>query len=366
MMKSSSPQLFLHIGTHKTGSTAIQKALLKGKEKLRDEKIVYLPQLPARKNIETLSVLDSDIISSSREFVLREISKYPTSTRFVMSYEGYSGDVFRGYLNAEIVAESLRRITDGYEVKVIVFLRRQDLFVESMYTQTIHQGQTWSFNNFLDIFNNSSFNWHLLLSNYAKYFKKPGIIVRRYDKTHLLNQNSIEEFANVIGSNSLKSIDIEKNLNSGYTRDALELARLCLPHLTKSEKRKLRNILQATNAKLPFESHSFFNLSERELFLSKYEQSNALVAEEYFHDSKGSLFSENKRDEYPQEDYEGLTLEGAIDIVIRMIGGLPEAEESKQISALQKFSDAGRTFSINFFNKFPRFKRAAKYLLERE
>ncbi|MGD8458533.1 MAG: hypothetical protein PVF83_19320, partial [Anaerolineales bacterium] len=204
MMKSSSPQIFLHIGTHKTGSTAIQKSLLKGKEKLRDEKIVYLTQLPARKNIEKLSVLDSDIISSSREFFLRKIAPYPASTRFVMSYEGYSGDVFRGYLNSEIVAESLRRITEGCEVEIIVFLRRQDLFIESMYTQTIHQGQTWSFNDFLTTFDNSSFNWYLLLSNYAKYFYKSRITVRRYEKKHLMNQNSVVEFAHIIDSNSLK------------------------------------------------------------------------------------------------------------------------------------------------------------------
>jgi hypothetical protein len=365
-MKSSSPQIFLHIGTHKTGSTAIQKSLLKGKEKLRDEKIVYLSQLPARKNIETLSVLDSDIISSSREFFLRKIAPYPASTRFVMSYEGYSGDVFRGYLNSEIVAESLRRITEGCEVEIIVFLRRQDLFIESMYTQTIHQGQTWSFNDFLTTFDNSSFNWYLLLSNYAKYFYKSRITVRRYEKKHLMNQNSVVEFAHIIDSNSLKSIETNKNPNSGYTRDALELARLCLPHLSKTEKRKLRNILQATNTKPPFENHSFFNLNEREVFLSNFDYSNALIAKEYFLDSSVNLFSKIKKSDYQQEDYRGLTLEAAIDVVIRMVSGLPEIEESKRISVMRKITDAGRTFSNNFFNRFPRIKQAAKYLLEGE
>ncbi|MGD8458542.1 MAG: hypothetical protein PVF83_19365, partial [Anaerolineales bacterium] len=77
-------------------------------------------------------------------------------------------------------------------------------------------------------------------------------------------------------------------------------------------------------------------------------------------------FSKIKKSDYQQEDYRGLTLEAAIDVVISMVSGIPEIEESKRISVMRKITDAGRTFSNNFFNRFPRIKQAAKYLLEGE
>ena len=64
--------------------------------------------------------------------------------RFVTSWEGFSGNPRLAYQNANAVASMLRESTKSLDVRIIVYLRRQDEFVESMYTQTIHEGGSFA------------------------------------------------------------------------------------------------------------------------------------------------------------------------------------------------------------------------------
>jgi len=356
-------KLFIHIGTHKTGSTAIQRTLLAARRELRNEGIIYLPAPPpvyrSTPYIANLTGRDAEMVRDSQNWLLQETEKQSAEDKFLISYEGFSGSLRTGYRNSGIVAECLREMTGSFDVHIIAYLRRQDSFIEAAYTEMIHAGALSStFPEFVISLGERPFDWQLFLSSYAKHFGKESITVRRYDKEFLpTDQSIIEDFAGVIGSECLKETELGYSPNRGYSRDALEIARLCGPYFdNNAEKRNLRSILQSTNSKQPFESYSFFDFDDRVNLLSKYSDSDAAVAKVYLKDSSDKLFSDPEVSDQPQGSYQGLT-PGSVSIVImRAIVGMQVQriqEEPVSFRVVRKI-EQGLT---KLLNRAPAFKK---------
>ena len=247
---------------------------------------------------------------------------------YIMSSEGFSGNPYTGYKNTSIVASHINKVLSKIDtdVKIIVYLRRQDDFVESLYTQSVLKDAHHSFDDFINSLPASAFDWYSLLSCYANFFGKENIIVRRYDKNYFLqsNTNLLKDFLASLNFNSEEFL-LENEIiqpNRGYNRESLEIARLCNSYLDDDEKILLGYILQHVSAKFPFEPYFFFNKKDRMTFLSKYFDSNRKVLKEYFHDDKTDV------DLFPSiitinnehyRDYQGLSLEEAIPILVKAI-----------------------------------------------
>ncbi len=230
-----------------------------------------------------------------------------------------------------------------------MYLRRQDDFFESLYTQYVHIGEKYSFSTFLNDHEKSNFNWYNLLKNYAACFGKENIIVRSYDKLYLENIESIyKDFGSIVGvtDDMLQKMKTVSKTNIGYSRDALEVALICNKNLNKQDQNLLRIILQNSNCKNVFENYSFFNWEERKLFMSKYLDSNQKILNEYFRESKGDLFSVL---EYTEDIYGKFSLERLTKVVMNI-----------EINNYRKNQNSSRivNFLINSENK------AKKYLLK--
>ena len=253
--------------------------------------------------------------------------------RYVLSSEGFSGDHDRGYDNTAVVAECVHRMVDGHAADIIVYLRRQDDFVESLYTLSIKKGRSLSFDEYLARFDTRAFDWALLLERYAAAFGRRSLKVRRYHRAFLPSADSLlDDFGALIGCPELSAGRSHEPRNPGISRDALELARLANRHLEEDEQRQLRDILQRTNAKPAFQHFGFFAPGQRAEFLARYTTSNAAVAREYFADESGELFPPDAEgdDDVP---YEGLTLERAAVIVARALLQLRQSAERQSTSA---------------------------------
>ena len=309
-------KLFIHIGTHKTGSSAIQSILRQHPALLRKEGLVYLPAPPVVHPLVRCQTLPHQIIDDGHKQLRHRIGQYSKKgfSNFVMSWEGFSGNPYSGYNNTKVTAESLRKITDGIDgidVSIIVYLRRQDDFIESLYTQSIHDGGASTFPEFAAQFSETAFNWEIFLQAFSQNFDKPQIKVRVYDKAYLPRKESLlKDFGSVIESNVFSNSGMCGTSNAGYSRDALEIARLTNPYLDDYEKQQLRIIFQHANCKQPFERYQYFSRQEREDFLSRYSASNAAVAKEFFPDSPEELFPVQK-DSFEGSVYQGLTVESA-------------------------------------------------------
>ena len=359
-------KLYLHIGTHKTGSTFIQNSLVDSSEKMKSENIIFLQlSLPKLREITNSYSVNETLIKECREYLQKCTRRYSDKFSFVMSFEGFSGCSKQGYNNSVTIAEMLCKMTEGFNVNIIAYLRRQDTFMESLYAQFIQGGDSFSFSEFLDLFDDNAFNWNVLLENYKKYFKRENIIVRPYDKKYLPQQASIiEDFARIIGSKHLqKTTSTGQSSNASYTRDALEIARLCNPLIERCDRVVQTLLLQATSSKQPFEKYTFFTFQERKNFLKKYELSNQMVSREYFSVPNQFLLLEEENDAHEQI-YPGLTLESVCKVLSQELVYIYKNRPRKLISLeiLENLED----FTLRWLNRAPWIKRLIKKIIDKD
>jgi len=212
-------KIYIHIGTHKTGTSAIQRALQLAEYDMRKENLIYIPH---EKSPETIlksalaTSFSSADINIGKQFFNKWINSSSKNCDLVFSHEDLSGNPFDGYKNSYCVAEALCEMTKGCQVIIIIYLRRQDFFVESFYNMRIRAGGYRDFSDFNNnVIKGKELDWHILLKNYEHFFGKENIITRKYDKNSLPEKNSlIIDFANVISSKVLKKVSLAQFYNS--------------------------------------------------------------------------------------------------------------------------------------------------------
>ena len=138
-------RLIIHIGMHKTGSTAIQHVLSRNRLALRAFGVLYPPSYGSdgarqAKHNALFSAISheadygaphpqigpaEDLVRDLRDRVLRSGARSA-----VISAEGFSGE-------KPAFARALAPLGDTFDVRVIAFLRRPDAWLESFHRQMI-------------------------------------------------------------------------------------------------------------------------------------------------------------------------------------------------------------------------------------
>jgi len=189
--------LFIHIGTGKTGTTSIQKYL-----KENSEFINYKYNLNYCKSGRGDSInhraLDfnsvNNNLSSYKKVVaninllINEINQH-NSKYHLISDENFPG------LNSREIELYKKKLGGKFNIKVIVYLRRQDKYLESWYKQVIKTGSYATDVNILfsQLFKRGILNYYDLVKSWADIFEKENVIVRLYEKNLLINQNVIDD-----------------------------------------------------------------------------------------------------------------------------------------------------------------------------
>jgi hypothetical protein len=287
--------LFIHIGLPKTGTTVLQSTFKDLADNFRKENIEFvnfdsfareirLGKVPECKDF--FRELDKKLLDSYKVFLSSEFLTGMDSTSFNL-------------VPVRKIAQCLKDAAgDFFDVKIILYLRRIDLWIESMYTQFISDGGYLRFSEFMLEHKLEDFDYSNLIEGYESIFGQDNIILRIYDKKHLPEKDSLlKDFAEIIGSKYLAEVDLnsysEKKSNSGFNSNAVEIARLCMPQATRDEQKRIREVLQYSSRKIPFQKNAFFDMNERRVYLEERMHSMSEICRKYFPDYKGNdIFSE--------------------------------------------------------------------------
>lgn len=132
-------KLILHIGTHKTGSTAIQNWLYWNRDTLAAQGVLYArtdrepyPHLKKHTSLHHALMHASGDFRSEWQQIEEEFEASGCHT-MILSEEGLSGPRF-------LKLAALRDAVRGYDVTVICFFRRQDYMIESHWNQRCKEG----------------------------------------------------------------------------------------------------------------------------------------------------------------------------------------------------------------------------------
>lgn len=194
----------------------------------------------------------------------------------------------------------------GCDIKVIVYIRRQDLYAQALWNQSVkyvpirvpRMGKTFS--EFLKskAFEDRHADYYQTLSEIAQCIGKENIIVRVFEKEMFIRSKCgiYEDFMNAIGEQMQPDYCIpEENKNERLDGNLIEIKRLIntLPSYNELPLDYMyQKYFYALNQMFPGKKSSYFSYEEQLNFLKEYEESNRRVAKEFLGREDGILFTE--------------------------------------------------------------------------
>jgi len=207
---------FVHIGAHKTGTSAIQHALGQLNE-LEDNGGFYYWEL--------FPFWPRGIDKPTNERFIENIH-YLKEPNIIASYEGFCGDLFSAYSDVETLANNLRLVTQGVNTRIILYTRNQSDLWNAMCAQHVMEGGTMTPSDFKkkEIFP-KSFNWLKVLNAYVDRFGAGNIDFVDYD---VHKEDIFTPFCNIVGipKKVKEAIRVER-VNEPIPKEALEFLRFC-------------------------------------------------------------------------------------------------------------------------------------------
>lgn len=266
----------IHIGTEKTGSTAIQKYLQLNRDALLSQHGVLIPHslgdgtsvnLAAACQLGTksdsLRTMRSLHTTNDVEHYYQELSlqlkqeldaKQPQ--RLVLSCENFSSR-----LKTDKEVEKLHDFIAPFaeQIRILVYLRRQDAMMVSAYTTKVRNGFKGRFSFPEEGIERHDSHYDKLLERWARVFGEDAISVRLFEHERLHKSDVVSDFC--------QAVDIPDDLvrpaqreNKSPSADLLEIVRLLnwyVPHQVDDKANPLRgNIVDLVTgtsaaAKLP-------------------------------------------------------------------------------------------------------------------
>ncbi|MFA6900010.1 MAG: hypothetical protein WC256_07360 [Desulfurivibrionaceae bacterium] len=344
-------RFILHIGQSKTGTTAIQHFLAANRSVLRSMGILY-PDI--RNRGVCLGATDHNLVAWSLigkispigvpfkdflEGVEAELRQYSTLHTVILSAEAFLGEPHIWDFDSEELwrqanqqkIQTLHRLLQGHEVSVLVYLRRQDYWVNSAFNHIVKvEGLVGRclYSNIQELTEHLAprLNYAQELRAWGEHFGRDAMVVRPYEKSQLVDGDAVSDFLVRIGLSGCSSRFVRPNYqesrNPGLPRDVLEVKRILnrVPK-SKSEERVLIWALQKIGTEMPtpnLEWDFLLTSSERCALIERYASANREVAESYLASGTGALFRDPLPHASKEAEYPGLLAERVLAIMIRL------------------------------------------------
>ncbi|MEQ9169259.1 MAG: hypothetical protein RLO12_23595 [Fulvivirga sp.] len=272
-----SKRLIIHIGTHKTGTSSLQRLTTDVASQLLQEGISVIDYLkiPNRQDFIKEVKVEEKYINDLRAFLNNEIQISKKSNVFVLIWEGFSGNPRTNYSNRVPVLEMLyKSISSTVKLELVVFFRRQDQFIQSLFTQFKQEKDFSQSEQILKPFYHEGFDWHLYHDQLTKIFKNVPIHCFPYDSNFLIVKPIDKILDEILGSSTLQESNANKVVNVGMSPIALNLFEKISLKLNKQEAKYLRNLLQTKFNKGLLSDYSYLTNKDIKEWVELYRESN--------------------------------------------------------------------------------------------
>lgn len=278
-------QIYLHIGTHKTGTTSIQNFLFENSSRLKQQGFDYLVENCVWKAHQPLgwafqgnnAALDS-YCPWKNAGIINELEKEILTSNahsFILSSEN-----LYHLKNKNFIERFFNRL-ENYDLRVIVYLRTQQKFLESWYYELVRADYCKLALGFEDFIKEPKYNLNYdeALLSWEQFVPRKNIIVMPYDKISK-NNKLLQSFRQAIGIGENSNFIVTKNRNSRMTySQLLELRELNSKNLDHQSWVKSRARILKT--KMLDDNKSLMDAKTFAMIKAKYAYSNNLIKKRY-------------------------------------------------------------------------------------
>lgn len=306
--------VYLHIGTMKTGTSALQSFLNANREVLEKQGYAYprmdvgLPRKYDYRNgrflVHHLGPNDKEkgnteeIIKNAFEQIADTAKNFDNiilSDETIWHYCGRDSNFWSD------LVENFTRI--NCEVKVIFYLRRQDLYVESLYNQMVKLNRmlTKTFEDYIEgSVAEKWLHYYRYIKAIEQHIKKENIMVRVYEKDQFEGEGNtiFSDFLKCVGLTYNETYKVERPaVNLGLQGNYIELKRIIngLPEyreLNDFMSKPFRDASAAKNENMLHGKVSMFSKEQQMEYMAQFEEDNRKIAQEYLGREDGILFRE--------------------------------------------------------------------------
>lgn len=310
--------LVCHIGTPKTGSTYLQNTLQGNAEWFLARGILYPDLLSPLSNHVTLfyaasRTLDPSAVayglesmeavagfrSQLSDHIARQIAAAPAHVHtMVMSSENLTGNM--GYHDVLQLADLLKPLFS--DIRIVVYLRRQDAAILSMYSEFMRRGYTdQSFEDFLSEAVKTEatppyIQYRRLLEYWQEAFGTEAIRVHLYDRRQMIGGDILQDFlVRLFGEplRDLRGLVLSQEDNRSLSAPAIEFLRRMQPYIpfyAGEGVNMLRQALEERINRLPDGPRPQISQEQSDRVLARFGPGNDWVQKTFLPDHPGPLF----------------------------------------------------------------------------
>jgi hypothetical protein len=301
--------VYLHIGAPKTATSTLQHVLAKNYRRMLESGVLY-PRNVGHGNAHHTLVCDlierqagtsmpdiwyGEIPRGQAWQLLRdEMQRYEGSIHSVL----VSSELFFGQVNhLDSMLADVASQLQGHDVRIIVYLRRQDQLYSSFYNQDVKGIRQWSQSAYQFYQTHQIFGdgYHAVLNKWSDAFGRANIIIRPFEPAQWPDSNIVKDFCNAIGLVSLNGTNAENSASLGMIQ--LYVKR-CLNKVgyDKNLNETVLKILYEICPEEPAKGCVYINKRLYALYREQWQRENRMLSESYLGNTE--LF----REPIPQAD----------------------------------------------------------------
>ena len=279
-MTGDTAQIWLHIGSPKTGTTSLQGFLNDNQDYLRDNAgLNYVTA--GRVNIAHNRLATQARIGEAQPIfdkIVEEVDAAPRMRHVISSEMLFNLYTTRKFVQA--VPEAMR----GGRTRVICYLRRQDAYLEALYKQLLKNGRIAPDRAAFLADSRRMLSYDLVLNAYAEVFGADNIELRPFSRDRLAQGDVVADFAAQLGF----EITPEMQQNTGFANKTFSaemsetLATLATE--TKFNIREVIREISALDAQGLIRSHDVYTRAERLALMDSVQDATAEIIARYMPD----------------------------------------------------------------------------------
>lgn len=310
-MSSNSKFVYLHAGSPKTGTSSLQSFLAINSKKLSANNFHYPSLMPLD------AAIAGDVSSGNGEHLARSMLSKGNPERIEGEYSdiawGKLKSIFEQSASNNIIISSeyffvasddglakLKKLAESfcYICKPLIWIRPQWELFYSAYAQLIKTNKTdLTLLEYLEEFlsRKDLVKYHETLGRFSDIFGFPNIVVRRYQKGKMLNDDICADFSAAIGLTNFSNFDVPKKaINPTPTYTELELL-LGVSRAVRSPEfgAFYSDALRSVRDVKPFEPYRLDPGIAVRIF-DEFFSENALICDKYFPGDSELFFFESE------------------------------------------------------------------------